>query len=149
MRQARTVQGSIFDLFASHEIGCELKAMSDWPDEHRDLVGLVARDLCRHSVKAIRPTAIACCQCWNATETGGNLPTVPLLLHMVRKLADALWSMESNGVVLNQKADDIWLGNEPEPKVSEEFLKLSSMTPAERIRYFFLSGLHRSLSLWN
>ncbi|WP_201271590.1 hypothetical protein [Sinorhizobium meliloti] len=37
-------------------------------------------------------------------------------------------SMESNGVVLNQKADDIWLGNEPEPKVSEEFLKLSSMT---------------------
>ena len=52
MRQERTVQASIFDLFASHEIGCELKAMSDWLDEHRDLVGLVARDLCRHSVKA-------------------------------------------------------------------------------------------------
>ncbi|AGA09504.1 hypothetical protein C770_GR4pC0795 (plasmid) [Sinorhizobium meliloti GR4] len=49
MRQERTVQGSIFDLFASHEIGCELKAMSDWLDEHRDLVGLMARDLCRHS----------------------------------------------------------------------------------------------------
>ncbi len=42
MRQERTVQVSIFDLFASHEIGCELKAMSDWQEEHRDLVGLVA-----------------------------------------------------------------------------------------------------------
>jgi IS5 family transposase len=52
MRQERTVQVSIFDLFASHEIGCELKAMSDWLEEHRDLVGLVARDLCRNSVRA-------------------------------------------------------------------------------------------------
>jgi transposase, IS5 family len=52
MRQERTVQASIFDLFASHEIGSELKAMSDWLDEHPDLVSLVARDLRRHSVKA-------------------------------------------------------------------------------------------------
>ena len=28
MRQERTVQASIFDLFADHEIGQELKAMS-------------------------------------------------------------------------------------------------------------------------
>ena len=28
MRQERTVQASIFDLFAEHEIGRELKAMS-------------------------------------------------------------------------------------------------------------------------
>jgi IS5 family transposase len=52
MRQERTVQASIFDLFATHEIGHELKAMSQWLDEHRDLLGLVARDLCRHGVKA-------------------------------------------------------------------------------------------------
>jgi len=26
MRQDRTVQASIFDLFAKHEIGCELKS---------------------------------------------------------------------------------------------------------------------------
>jgi IS5 family transposase len=52
MRQERTVQPSIFDLFASHEIGCELEAMSDWLDEHRDLLGLVARDLCRGGIKA-------------------------------------------------------------------------------------------------
>lgn len=52
MRQERTVQASIFDLFARHEIGRELEAMSRWLDEHHDLFGLVARDLGRHGVKA-------------------------------------------------------------------------------------------------
>jgi IS5 family transposase len=51
MRQERTVQANIFDLFAGHEIGRELKAMSQWLDEHRDLLNLVARDLRRHGVK--------------------------------------------------------------------------------------------------
>jgi len=51
MRQERTVQASIFDLFAEHEIGRELKAMSQWLDEHRDLLGLVARDLRRHGLR--------------------------------------------------------------------------------------------------
>ena len=54
MRQERTVQASIFDLFAGHEIGCELKAMSQWLDGHRELLGLVARDLRRDGVKADR-----------------------------------------------------------------------------------------------
>jgi hypothetical protein len=39
----RTVQASLFDLFVGHEIGRELKAMSLWLDEHRDLIGLGAR----------------------------------------------------------------------------------------------------------
>ena len=53
MRQERTVQASLFDLFAGHEIGRELKAMSQWLDEHRRLIGLVvAEDLRRHSAKA-------------------------------------------------------------------------------------------------
>ncbi len=30
MRQERTVQASLFDLFADHEIGRELKAMWQW-----------------------------------------------------------------------------------------------------------------------
>lgn len=51
MRQERTVQSNIFDLFAGHEIGRELKAMSQWLDEHRDLLELVAGDLRRHGVK--------------------------------------------------------------------------------------------------
>ena len=51
MRQERTVQASLFDRFADHEIGRELKAMSQWLDEHRELIGLAAEDLRRHSVK--------------------------------------------------------------------------------------------------
>ena len=42
MRQQRTIQASIFDLFAGHEIGRELKAMSGWLDEQPALVELVA-----------------------------------------------------------------------------------------------------------
>ncbi len=52
MRQERTVQASLFDLFAGHEIGRELKAMSAWLDDYRELSSLVAADLRRDGVKA-------------------------------------------------------------------------------------------------
>jgi IS5 family transposase len=51
MRQERTVQASLFDLFAGHEIGRELRAMSAWLDGHHELTGLVAADLRWHGVK--------------------------------------------------------------------------------------------------
>src|ERR1700752_3171849 len=51
MRQDRTVQASIFDLFAKHEIGCELKKASAWLDEHPALIGLVAGDVRRDGVQ--------------------------------------------------------------------------------------------------
>jgi IS5 family transposase len=51
MRQERTVQASIFDLFAGHEIGRELKAMSRWLDQHPGLLKLVAADLRRQGVQ--------------------------------------------------------------------------------------------------
>jgi transposase, IS5 family len=51
MRQERTVQASIFDLFAKHEIGCELKKASAWLDEHPALIVLVAGDLRRDAVR--------------------------------------------------------------------------------------------------
>jgi IS5 family transposase len=51
MRQERTIQASIFDVFAGHEIGRELKAISAWLDERPALVGLVAADLRRIGVK--------------------------------------------------------------------------------------------------
>jgi transposase, IS5 family len=46
-----THQASLFDLFADHEIGRELKAMSQWLDQHRELIGPAAEDLRRHGVK--------------------------------------------------------------------------------------------------
>src|SRR5215469_16278457 len=53
MRQERTVQATLFEVFAGHQIGCELKAISDWLDGHRALVSLVASDLWR---EGLRPT---------------------------------------------------------------------------------------------
>ena len=51
MRQERTVQPSLFDRFAGHEIGRELEAMSQWLDAHPELPGRVAEDLRRKEVK--------------------------------------------------------------------------------------------------
>jgi transposase, IS5 family len=51
MRQERSVHASIFDVFAGHEIGRELKAMSDWLDAHGALLGRVAADLRREGVQ--------------------------------------------------------------------------------------------------
>src|ERR1700752_1580368 len=45
MRQERPIQATIFEVFAQHEIGCELKAMSQWLDGQRQLTSLVAGDL--------------------------------------------------------------------------------------------------------
>lgn len=51
MRQERTIQATIFEVFAQHEIGCELKAMSQWLDGQRQLTSLVASDLRRQGVR--------------------------------------------------------------------------------------------------
>jgi IS5 family transposase len=45
MRDKHTVQRSIFEHYAEHEIGRELKAMSDWLDQHLDLLDRVAADI--------------------------------------------------------------------------------------------------------
>ena len=51
MRQKRTVQSSIFDLYAEHEIGRELEAMSDWLDGHPEVLDWMTPELCRADVK--------------------------------------------------------------------------------------------------
>src|SRR6267378_2287843 len=66
MRQERTVQATIFEVFAEHEIGCELKAISQWLDQQRALVGLVAGDLRRHGLcetgrQGLPAEAVLCC----------------------------------------------------------------------------------------
>ena len=53
MRQERTVRATIFEVFAGHQIGCEVKAISDWLDRQRAVVSLVASDLRR---EGLRPT---------------------------------------------------------------------------------------------
>src|SRR6201997_4008172 len=51
MRQEHTVQATIFEVFARHEIGCALQAISQWLDEQRRLGSLVADDLRRQGVR--------------------------------------------------------------------------------------------------
>src|SRR5436309_3293506 len=51
MRQERTVQATIFEVFAGHEIGCEMKTISQWLDGQRALVSRVAGDLRRHGLR--------------------------------------------------------------------------------------------------
>ena len=51
MRQERTVQASLFDVFAGHEIGRQLRAMSLWIDAHAEVVARVAEDLRRGGVR--------------------------------------------------------------------------------------------------
>ena len=59
MRQERTIQATIFEIFAQHEIGCELKAMSQWLDGERGLIGLVAGDLRRQGGMPNRAARLA------------------------------------------------------------------------------------------
>ena len=58
MRQERTIQATIFEVFAQHEIGCELKAMSQWLDGQRQLASLVAGDL--RGRECVRPGGTDC-----------------------------------------------------------------------------------------
>ena len=51
MRQERIIQATIFEVFAEHEIGRELKAISQWLDGHRGVLGLAASDLRRHGIQ--------------------------------------------------------------------------------------------------
>jgi transposase, IS5 family len=51
MRQERIIQATLFDVFAQHEIGRELKAVSQWLDEHRAVLSLAAGDLRRHGLQ--------------------------------------------------------------------------------------------------
>jgi len=50
MRKKRITQVSIFDMFSEHEIGRELKGMSERLDENQVILGWVAKDLCLKNV---------------------------------------------------------------------------------------------------
>jgi IS5 family transposase len=51
MREKRTIQASIFEHYAEHEIGRELKAMSAWLDQNIDLLDSVAADVKQRNVE--------------------------------------------------------------------------------------------------
>ncbi len=52
MREKRTVQRSIFECYAKHELGREFEAMSDWLDQHPEVLDWVAADIKQYPVRA-------------------------------------------------------------------------------------------------
>ena len=52
MRQVRTVQVSIFDIYSEHERGQHFRALSDLLDENPELIRLAEKDLIREEIKA-------------------------------------------------------------------------------------------------
>lgn len=71
-------------------------------------------------------------------RSGTDLPTVSITSGYGSKLADALWSMGNTGVVLEQEPSQAFSSEESKLDAGGEFLKVSNMSPAERIRYFYL-----------
>ncbi len=63
MREKRTIQSSIFEQYAEHEIGHELKAMSDWLDRHPELLDWVDVDLRSHPVMATGRKGLSVLRC--------------------------------------------------------------------------------------
>ncbi len=51
MRQKRTAQATIVEVFSDHELGRELQTMSTWLDAHRSVLTAVMNDLCRRGLK--------------------------------------------------------------------------------------------------
>ena len=45
MRDKRTVQSSTFEAYGEHDMGGELKAMSEWLDHHPQLLDPVMADI--------------------------------------------------------------------------------------------------------
>ena len=52
MRQKRATQVSIFDQFAEHELGQQLKSISDWIDGNPELIDIVGSDLIGSDLQA-------------------------------------------------------------------------------------------------
>ena len=50
MRETRTTQASLFDLYATHEYGAQLKALSDLLDEQPTVLELISQELCSADV---------------------------------------------------------------------------------------------------
>lgn len=51
MRAKRTHQMSIYEPFAEHEIGQELKAISGWLDQHVEVLDWAEKDIQRKGIK--------------------------------------------------------------------------------------------------
>ena len=124
MREKRTVQASIFEAYAEHEIGRELKAMSDWLDENSDLLDWVAAD----GETALHPS----CTCKMGTDPMSVVSPDTLEVHEfdnLRVVDASVMPYVTNGniyapvMMIAEKAADIILGNTLLPPVTSPWYR--------------------------
>lgn len=147
-------KASVFDLFATHEIGHELKAMSQSLDEHPDVLGLVVRDLGRRGVKATRRQGLpaeAVLRC-ALLKQYRQLSYQELAFHLedsasFRAFARLPWSWRPQKSVLQKTISAI----RPETweEINRALLSGALQTQLEDgsvVRWTALSAQHRSMS---
>ena len=59
MRETRIAQRSIFDTYSEHDIGVQLKNLSDLVDGHPDILSVIKDDIVSASVKPLGRTGLS------------------------------------------------------------------------------------------
>lgn len=131
MREKRTLQVSLFEHYAEHEIGHELKAISAWLDNHLDLLDLIEADL--------RPQAVA--------ETGRKGLTVEsvlrcAILKQYRQLSydDLVFSLLDSTTC--QTFARLTSGWTPQRTALQQAITAISSTTWEKINHRVLQSAH-------
>ena len=60
MRETRNAQTSIFDFYAEHEYGVQLKLLSELLDTRPEIIDLLTSDLCRKTVSETGANGLSC-----------------------------------------------------------------------------------------
>jgi IS5 family transposase len=140
MKQSHTTQHSIFDFYPEHELGKELKFISDWLDENPDLIDWVQRDLsnvCKNNAGRNSLTAesvLRCailkqtknltyedlefslmdslsCQTFGRFDLSKPLPKKSALQSNIARISDVTWEVISQQLLKEAKIQKIEKGD--------------------------------------
>ena len=140
MKQSHTTQHSIFDFYPEHELGRELKFISDWLDKNPDLVDWVQHDLsnvCKNNAGRNSFTAesvLRCailkqtknltyedlefslmdsqsCQTFGRFDMSRPLPKKSALQNNIARISAVTWEVISQAILTDAKAEKIEKGN--------------------------------------
>ncbi len=140
MKQSHTTQHSIFDFYPEHELGKELKFISDWLDKNPDLIDWVQRDLsniCKNNAGRNSLTAesvLRCailkqtknltyedlefslldsqsCQTFGRFDRSKPLPKRSALQNNIARISDVTWEVISQQLLKDAKTQKIEKGD--------------------------------------
>jgi len=140
MKQSHTTQHSIFDFYPEHELGHELKFISNWLDQNPDLIDWVQRDLanvCKNNAGRNSLTAesvLRCailkqtknltyedlefslmdslsCQTFGRFDLSKPLPKKSALQNNIARISDVTWEVISQQILKDAKSQKIEKGD--------------------------------------